>query len=102
MVPPESPRGLISLNSGMEVLNGRWFILAISQPPLRERVSDLFARGDCSSGGKGQEGGWAQNFPSFEPMVLVHYHFFEIVVGNLQPAVSGKAPDSMKMSGMSS
>ena len=32
-------------------------------------------------------------------MVLGHYHFLEIDVGNLQPAVSGKAPDSVKMSG---
>lgn len=33
VAPPESPKGLISLNSAMKVLNGPWFILAISQPP---------------------------------------------------------------------
>lgn len=32
-------------------------------------------------------------------MALEHYHFLKVVVGNLQPAVSGKTLGSMKMTG---
>lgn len=55
VVPLESSRGLISLNTGMKVIND-WacFILATSQPHLREGLLSLFARG--ASRGKGQEG----------------------------------------------
>lgn len=32
-------------------------------------------------------------------MALEHYHFLKVVVGSLQPAVSGKTLGSMKMTG---
>lgn len=91
VVPPQSPRVLNSVNPGMKVIND-WALFYISKltATLEGRFPSPSTRGACGSGQKGQEGGWAENFPSSKFQVLEHYHQLEAIGGRLPPSVSGK------------
>lgn len=75
LVPPESPGVLNSVNTGMKVIND-WSLFYISKltATLEGRFPSPSTRGTCGSGQKGQEGVWAENFPSSKFLVLEHYH----------------------------